>query len=94
LHLLWIANSTKKTDSDPFPLIEKEKNEGIGIDRMFDAAADAGQGEELFLKPRTYAYQAEYRLIWNIDTKPQDFISVKSPDARQFCRKVASSEIV
>ena len=89
------ANSrvlVRHTDSDPFPLPEDPK-EGIPMDRLFTATAAAGQGEDLVLKHSKYAYQAEYRLIWNIDKAPDNSLTITAPEARQFCRRVSAEEL-
>lgn len=82
----------RHVENDPFPLPTDPK-EGIPMERMFAAAEAAGQGEDLFLKQSKYAYQAEYRLIWNIDKPPQDHLTVTSMEARQFCRLVSEDEL-
>jgi len=83
----------RHTDSDPFPLPADPK-EGIPLDRMFAATAEASKHEDLFLKHRRYAYQAEYRLIWNVDhAPPAGSIIISSTEARQFCRRVSDEEV-
>lgn len=77
---------------DPFPLAN-DPNEQISMERVFTAAAQAGQDEDMLLKEKRYAYQAEYRLIWTIDKEIPDFIDINSLEARQFCRKVSTEEL-
>lgn len=50
--------------------------------------AQVGGMEEFFTKSGRYANQAEYRLLWGIEGNAQDFIDLKVPAARQFCRKL------
>jgi hypothetical protein len=93
-YCIYAANRVlvRHVDADPFPLPADPK-EGIPMDRMFAATADASQGEDMLLKNTIYAYQAEYRLIWNIDKPPQDNIVITSLEARQFCRHVTPEEL-
>ena len=79
-------------EGDPFPLPE-DPAEGIPVEKVLAAATAAGRSEEMLLKHKRYAYQAEYRLVWNMDAPPQDSIIVTAPDARQFCRKVDAAEL-
>lgn len=77
---------------DPFPL-PNDSSEQVPVEQMLAAAAQAGQDEEKLLKERQYAYQAEYRLLWNIDKEVPEYIDLKSLEARQFCRRVSSEEL-
>jgi hypothetical protein len=94
-YCIYAANRilVRHVDADPFPL-PTDPNEGIPMDRMFAAAAAASQHEDMFLKNSVHAYQAEYRLIWNIDRPPlQDNVVITSLEARQFCRRVTLEEL-
>jgi hypothetical protein len=93
-YCIYAANRVlvRHVGADPFPLPTDPK-EGIPMDRLFAATAAASQHEDMFLKSSDYAYQAEYRLIWNIDKPTQDNVIITAPDARQFCRRVSSEEI-
>lgn len=89
------ANSrilVRHVDGDPFPLPADPKEE-IPMERMFSAMESASQGEDLFLKKNTYAYQAEYRLIWNLDKPPDDSIIISSREAVRYCRRVDPEEL-
>lgn len=77
---------------DPFPL-PNDPNEQISMKRMLAADAQASQDEDMLLKERRYAYQAEYRFLWNIDKEVPDFVDIQSLEATQFCRKVLSEEL-
>jgi hypothetical protein len=93
-YCIYAANRilVRHVDADLFPLPADPK-EGILMDRMFAATAAASQNEDMFLKSSVYAYQAEYRLIWNMDKPPQDAVIITSVDARKFCRRVSSEEL-
>jgi len=47
-----------------------------------------GTVEELFIKPSKYASQSEYRLFWQVNAKVEDYLDIKAPNARQFCRRI------
>jgi hypothetical protein len=82
---------TRELGRDPFPL--PEKGQSIPIERLFDATNANGQGEEMFLKHREFSYQAEYRLIWNVDVPPDEPLIVNAPLARRFCRRLGPADI-
>lgn len=90
------ANSralVRHVENDPFPL-PQDSNSEIPIKRIFEAASKAAQDEDLFIKHQKYAYQAEYRLIWNLDKAPLEHIVVVAPNAREFCRRVSPEELL
>jgi hypothetical protein len=93
-YCIYAANRilVRHVDTDPFPLPADPK-EGISMDRMFAATAAASQLEDMFLKSSNYSYQAEYRLIWNMDKPLPDNIIISAPDARQFCRRITPEEL-
>lgn len=70
--------------------LETNKNPDgtINMDVLSDLHEKVGGTEELFVKSSRYARQAEYRLIWETAGETADFIDVKAPDARQFCRRI------
>lgn len=45
--------------------------------------------EQLFNKDQRYSQQAEYRLAWELDSLPANYIDIRAPLARQFCRPVS-----
>jgi hypothetical protein len=83
----------RQVDRDPFPL-PQDPNEQIPIGRILEATHDAALEEDLFLKQQQYSYQAEYRMIWNMDKEPLPFCIINSMEATQFCRRVSPEEIV
>jgi hypothetical protein len=83
----------RHVESDPFPLPPDPKS-GIPIEGIFEAASNAAQDEDLFVKHQKYAYQAEYRLIWNLDKTPLEHITVVAPNARKYCRKVTREQLL
>ena len=83
----------RHVESDPFPLPQDPKS-GIPIERMLEAASNAAQDEDLFVKHQKYAYQAEYRIIWNLDKAPLEHTVVFVPNARKFCRRVSPEELL
>lgn len=58
------------------------------FDDLHNLMLMSGGAEELFVKHARYAAQAEYRMLWTSALPMQDFIIVKCPEARQFCRPV------
>ena len=40
-----------------------------------------------FLKDKSYSHQLEYRLIWLTNSKTNDFLDIKAPEAVQFCTR-------
>jgi hypothetical protein len=58
------------------------------MDDLRRLADTAGGVEELFIKHSRFAPQAEYRMLWASAAPMQDFITVKVPAARQFCRRM------
>jgi hypothetical protein len=59
---------------------------------IFDAGNQLGGAELLLLKRKHYERQQEYRLLWELDAIPADYIDVVAPLARQYCRKVDPNE--
>lgn len=46
-------------------------------------------GEVLFSKTNNYSHQHEYRFLWHSFLKKMpDYIDIKIPEAREFCRKI------
>lgn len=43
----------------------------------------------LFVKEKRYAYQSEYRIVWITDSPTEDYLQIKVPAARQFCRRMS-----
>lgn len=60
----------------------------ISMDMLPQLQGQVGGMEEFFTKSSRYANQSEYRLLWGIDGEVPDFIDLKVPAARQFCRKL------
>jgi hypothetical protein len=85
------ASLTRALRGDPFPL--PEDGSDIPFERLWQAVGNATQNEEMFIKHRDYSYQAEYRMIWNVDVPPNDPIVVKAPKARDFCRPISAADI-
>lgn len=82
---------TRHVSKAPFELPE----DGGGVDgnKLLAAMAEVGANEDLFLKDRRYEYQAEYRMLWEMDRRPPPSLILECPEARQFCRKVLAGEI-
>ncbi|ULR44203.1 hypothetical protein [Rhizobium sp. K102] len=64
----------------------------IDMQGLFDAGNALGGPELVLLKNKNYQQQAEYRLLWEVDTLKADYIDVVAPNARQYCRKVEDKE--
>ncbi len=60
----------------------------LDMNKLFEMQASIGGYEEFFMKHSRFAYQAEYRLLWSVSQKVDDFIDLKVPEARQYCRKL------
>ena len=54
-------------------------------DLLLGTIAGAADHVPLFLKEERFADQAEYRLLWFTDGVVPPYLSIKAPDARQFC---------
>jgi len=52
---------------------------------LLGTIAGAADHVPLFLKQKSFAHQAEYRLLWFTDGVVPPYLSIKVPDARQFC---------
>lgn len=65
----------------------------ITFEDMVRLVGDAAGAEHLLLKAPRFAYQEEYRLIWNTDAEVGSNIIVKAPFARQYCRRLEPNEI-
>lgn len=76
--------------------LEKEKAENRAFQNIdFQNDYDKNErfseitlGNELFLKLEKYKHQNEYRLIWFSDSKLNDSIFIKCPEAIRFCEKI------
>lgn len=66
----------------------KRPDNTIDMDLIRQLHTQVGGAEEFFTKHSRYADQAEYRLLWGVDGCAQDFIDIKVPAARNFCRKL------
>lgn len=55
---------------------------------MFDLGQAAGGIEEVFLKHSSHADESEYRILWSTSQSLEDYIDIKVPEARQFCRHI------
>lgn len=64
------------------------------LDTVAQMANAAGGPELMFLKRAHYAYQCEYRLMWLVDERCHEPLSVKAPNARQFCRRVSDEDYI
>lgn len=64
----------------------------IDMQMMFDAGQALGGPELVLLKEKKYEAQAEYRLLWELDTLQGDYVDIVAPNARQFCRRIRSDE--
>ncbi len=81
----------KRVKNGPHLTLPKD---GGSVD-MKDILRDVGEiakEEDLFIKKSKFAYQAEYRFVWNVDKREQDVIFLTAPKARQFCRRVDPEE--
>lgn len=70
----------------------EDANGNIELGSLFDIGRALGGAELVLLKDKKYEDQAEYRLMWTVDEIDGDFVDVKAPLARQYCRKVDQSE--
>ncbi len=64
----------------------------IDMRLMTDSMQALGGAELILLKRKQYENQQEYRLLWELDMLPGDFIDVAAPMARQYCRRVQASD--
>jgi len=82
--------STKKTieslDLDEMRISPDKKELDMG--KMLQKVNEANSIDSFFMKPLSYQYQSEYRFIWLVDKKNNDFLDIECPEAIQFCEKV------
>jgi len=64
----------------------------MDMQMLFDAGAALGGPELLLLKRKQYEVQQEYRIVWELDSLTGDSVDVVAPNARQYCRKVESTD--
>jgi hypothetical protein len=60
----------------------------LDMQMLADTHAKVGGVEELFLKRAQYAVQAEYRFTWTAGGDVGDYLDIKVPEARQYCRRI------
>lgn len=90
---IYQDDTTIRRDMGPTSIEElvdahKRPDNTIDMNLLLQLQGQVGGTEEFFTKHSRYANQAEYRLLWGIDGHAQDFIDLKVPAARQFCRKL------
>jgi hypothetical protein len=64
-----------------------DKSGALNERTLSKLGAMMGGIEEHFLKQSKHAYQSEYRIIWQSTQDIGDFIDIKVPEARQFCKR-------
>lgn len=67
----------------------KKAQYSLHANTFFSLAAKMMKDDIFFLKSNDYRQQAEYRLIWSINSDDiPEYIDLYVPDAVQFCRKI------
>lgn len=76
-------------DQTPEQLMDKFRNPdgSVSTELLTHTAEQIGGIEEYFLKSSIYIGQSEYRFLWQSRHPVGEFIDIKAPGARRFCRK-------
>lgn len=66
----------------------RQEDGTLNMDLLSEAHAKVAGTEPFFVKSMKYSDQAEYRMLWQVDGVASDFLDIKVPAARQYCRKI------
>lgn len=89
---LYLDNKTiRRTVNTKLENLKQEGDiKGIDMNKMFSSIHNAGGQEVYFSKLTKYAHQHEYRMLWHSGSKSlPDYLDLKVPEARQYCRKIS-----
>jgi len=64
------------------------ESDNIDMGKMMQKAQEITPLDTYFLKPKAYAYQCEYRFIWNVQGNVGKYLEVECKDAVQFCERL------
>jgi hypothetical protein len=65
----------------------------LSIGKMHSFLSGLDSGDQCFLKHKDFAYQCEYRFLWETNLETQDHIFVTAPEAREFCTRIEELEV-
>lgn len=66
----------------------QQRKDQITFDDLARMSSEIGGYHHFLVKMPKFAHQAEYRLLWALDGRTPDYIDIKCPRARQYCRPV------
>jgi hypothetical protein len=65
----------------------------VSIEKMHSFLSHIDSGDLCFIKHRDYAYQSEYRFLWDSRGPTCGSLTVKVPEAREFCTRLEDLEV-
>jgi hypothetical protein len=65
----------------------------ISLEKMHSFLSQLDGGDLCFIKHRDYAYQSEYRFVWDSRAVTSGSITIKVPEARDFCTRLEDLEV-
>lgn len=68
--------------------LRREDDATIDGDKMMRRVLEIGGSDVFFVKLGKYQHQLEYRFVWGIDQKSDDYIFIECPEALRFCERV------
>jgi hypothetical protein len=74
-------------------LHEETQPGSISIEKMQSFLAHLDGGDLCFIKHRDYAYQGEYRFLWDSRGLTSGSLTIKVPEAREFCTRLEDLEV-
>lgn len=82
-----IARSLGK--ETPQEIMEKNRTSenSISFNAINELMAKTGGAEEVFIKHSDFSEENEYRMIWKSSQPINNFLDIKIPEARKFCRR-------
>lgn len=65
----------------------------IDLNKLMAFLNHVDGGDLCYIKHHDYAYQCEYRFIWNIHRKTEGYIDIEVPEACEFCTPIEELEV-
>lgn len=66
----------------------KNSDGTISMSMLSAIHQDIGGIEEFFVKHSSFSKQSEYRILWAVEGTAEEYLHIKVPSARQFCRRL------
>lgn len=90
-HCIYVDARTTKKEIESLSLDKmKISPEGQELDmgKMAQKMREINSVESFFMKPMEYQYQSEYRFIWLVQGKTEEYIEIECKEAIQFCERI------